>query len=47
MQQVKSEVALEHRVNNSKRPSVIKYLTVNSAQPIENYISEVISYITS
>ena len=46
IQQVLANDPFELWVNNSKRPSDIRYLVVDSVQPVEDYLDEVMSYLT-
>ena len=45
IQQVPSEKAFMEWVNNSKKPSDLQCLRVDSGKPIEKYIDEVMLYI--
>lgn len=47
IQQVASEEAFNNALNNSKRPSDDRYLIVDTAQPLDSYIKDVIEYIKS
>jgi predicted kinase len=44
--QVSSEVDFRSAFDRSKRPTTLQYLIVDSSKPIEEYIDEVIAYIT-
>lgn len=46
IEEIKSEAAFQHTVQNSKRPP-INVCTVETNQPLEDYIEEVIDYIHS
>ncbi|MCY9545667.1 AAA family ATPase [Lysinibacillus xylanilyticus] len=45
--EVKSETAFIHTLQNSKKPSNYRCITVNTRQPLENYIQEVMDYINN
>jgi predicted kinase len=45
IEQITSEEGFNHAINNSKKPANVRSYIVNSDQPIENYIDEVIKYI--
>ena len=47
IQQVPSEKAFMEWVNNSKKPSDLQCLRVDSGKPIEKYIDEVMLYINN
>jgi hypothetical protein len=41
-----NEDMFNYGLHNSKRPSEDKYLVVDTNQPLENYMDEVIHYLT-
>ncbi|MEB2282978.1 ATP-binding protein [Lysinibacillus xylanilyticus] len=43
--EIKSEVAFKHTLQSSKKPSNYRCIIVNTRQPLENYIQEVMDYI--
>ncbi|PLT31755.1 AAA family ATPase [Peribacillus deserti] len=45
IQQVESEAAFFHWVENSKRPDTHEYLVIDSRKPLDSYINDVITYI--
>ena len=45
--EVKSEIAFIHTLQSSKKPSNYRCITVNTRQPLENYIQEVMDYINN
>ena len=47
IQQVESETLFKKWVENSKKPSDYHYLVVDSGQPLDSYLNEVITYINS
>lgn len=42
--EIKSEAAFIHTLQSSKKPSNYRWITVNTRQPLENYIQEVMNY---
>ncbi|MGE7624026.1 AAA family ATPase [Viridibacillus sp. NPDC096237] len=47
IEEIKSEAAFKHTLQNSKKPSNYRCITVNTGQPLENYIQEVLDYINN
>jgi predicted kinase len=45
--EIKSEAAFKHTLQSSKKPSNYKCITVNTGQPLDNYIQEVLDYINN
>ncbi|MEB2298756.1 AAA family ATPase [Lysinibacillus xylanilyticus] len=45
--EIKSEAVFNHTLQNSKKPSNYRCITVNTRQPLENYIQEVMDYINN
>jgi predicted kinase len=45
IQQAPPEEAFKRIIDNSKRPSDFRYLVVDSSQPLDSYINEVLDYI--
>lgn len=45
IEQVASEEGFRYAIENSKKPSDMKCLTVDSSQPIESYLNNVIEYL--
>jgi hypothetical protein len=45
IQEIKSEEAFKYTIENSKRPSEYKYLVVDTGQPLESSIHDVMNYI--
>lgn len=45
IEHVSSEESFKNAINNSKVPSDVKWIRVNTAQSIDNYIDQVIVYI--
>jgi predicted kinase len=45
IEQITSEAGFKNAINNSKRPSNVLSHIINSAQPLDSYINEVIRYI--
>ena len=45
IKEIKSADAFKYTIENSKKPSNVKSLLVNTRQPIEGYIQEVMNYV--
>lgn len=45
IKEIKSEVAFKSTIENSKKPFGYKYMTVDTGQPLESYIQDVMNYI--
>jgi hypothetical protein len=45
IEEIKSIEGFRYTIENSKKPSNFKCLTVNTGQPIDDYIQSVIDYI--
>ncbi|MFJ8099284.1 AAA family ATPase [Lysinibacillus sp. NPDC096212] len=45
--EIKSEAVFIHTLQSSKKPSNYKCITVNTGQPLENYLQEVMDYINN
>ncbi|QUG41178.1 AAA family ATPase [Psychrobacillus sp. INOP01] len=43
--EIKSEIAFKSTIENSKKPWGYKYMTVDTGQPLESYIQDVMNYI--
>lgn len=45
IKEIKSEVVFKSTIENSKKPSGYKYMTVDTGQPLKSYIQDVMNYI--
>lgn len=46
IEQVSSEEGFKKTINNSKKPSGVKCIRVDTSQPVTDYIDDVIAYLT-